>query len=128
MNRFIVEDLVCIFCLSREMRSCEWEGETGHFDCKKCGQRVVFRKTSREESVMIAKIVLAMSRAKERMRQRHNVCLDDFIAHANVCGACQRGSEGEEGEWAKINTAEMCPVGQALGVPAGRILSRWGYP
>ena len=127
MSEFFVESLVCVFCATQELRSCEWSGSTGHFDCKRCGKKVFFRKTTDEEQALIVRAAFAMMKAKERMRQRHNVCIDDFIAHANICGACREGIE-VEGEWAKINTAEMCPVGQALGVPAWRILTKWGPP
>lgn len=117
------EEAGCIRCGNTWTAVVFDDGKSLDYDCPKCGTKTVIRPATMDE----VRAAFSLIKARDSMKARHCAVLDDFIEHANECGRCREGIE-IEGEWANINTAKMCPVGQALGVPAGRVVKQWGVP
>ena len=123
MTKARAERATCVRCGNDWTAVVFDHGSSMDYDCPRCGMKTMIRRATMAE----VRASFAIMKARESMRARHMAVLDDFIDHANDCARCRDGIE-IDGEFANINTAEMCPVGQALGVPAGRIVKNWGMP
>lgn len=116
-----IEDAICGRCGNGWLTVVFDDGESRDYDCPKCGAKTMVRLATTGET----RLGRALMQARSSMRVRHRMVLNDFVEHVNSCASC-RGGIQIEGRWAHVDTGKMCPVGQALGVPAGRIAKFWG--
>ncbi len=118
-----VEVEVCLHCGWSGMVIVDHNPPTLNYDCPGCGRpnRCVGRSEKHDQARS------ELRRAKSDMNSRHRKVLEDFVAHLDDCQECRRGMT-IEGEWAKMETIKMCAIGQVLGIPAARVLNKWGIP